>query len=348
MPGPPNKSKNNKYNIPFLGLFLDIFTDDVGAPQLEWVEKYGGIISYVGLFNSRRVFVADPKAIQHVFNTHSYNYPKSPRTVRLLSEILGFGVLLVEGDVHKKQRKMLNPAFSVKHIKEMVPLMCDPAELMANIWLERVDQSEGKSVEFDITTDLGRATLDIIGLAGFGYNFNALTEPNNELSVAYRDIFYTGTRLSQFMRAFVPYYTSLPTSSNTRIWGAVAAIDRVSTRLIAEKRAQALTKDPTFGPDGELIESRDLMSILIKGNESVGSLEDGKLTDTELKDQILTFLAAGHETTSVTVTWMLHVLSINPEIQTRVRNELLTEIGKPQAGKTPSYEALNALPYLNA
>ncbi|KAG0001911.1 hypothetical protein BGZ80_006056, partial [Entomortierella chlamydospora] len=288
IPGPPNKSKNNKYNIPFLGLFLDLLKEDAGVPQLKWVEKYGGIISYVGLFNSRRVFVADPKAIQHVFNTNSYNYIKNPRTVHLLSQIIGLGVLLVDGDVHKKQRKMLNPAFSVKHIKEMAPLMCIPAELMANIWLERVDQSEGKSIEFDITTDLGRATLDIIGLAGFGYNFNALTEPNNELSTAYRKILYTGSRLTQLMRLYVPYYTSLPTSDNNRRWEAIATIDRVSTRLIAEKRAQALTKDPTFGPDGELIESRDLMSILIKGNESVGSLEDGKLTDTELKDQILT------------------------------------------------------------
>ncbi|KAF9359184.1 hypothetical protein BGX26_012959 [Mortierella sp. AD094] len=348
MPGPPNKSKYNKYNIPFLGQFLDIFKGEVGAPQIEWVEKYGGIISYCGLGNSRRVFVADPKAIQHVFNTHSYNYPKTPRTVRLLSQVIGYGVLLVEGDVHKKQRKMLNPAFSIKHIKEMVPLMSIPSELMAKMWLERVDQSNEKGVEFDITTDLGRATLDIIGLAGFGYDFNALTDPDNELSIAYRELFYSTSNLSQLLRAFIPYYTSLPTPDNNRRWAAINAIDRVSTRLIAEKRAQALTEDPTVGPDGEQIESKDLMSILIRGNESVGSLEDGKLTDTELKDQILTFLAAGHETTSVTVTWMLHVLSINPEVQTRVRDEFLTEIGKPQAGKSPSYEALNALPYLNA
>ncbi|KAF8949002.1 hypothetical protein BGZ46_005247 [Entomortierella lignicola] len=348
IPGPPNKSKYNKYNIPFLGHMMDIFIEETGIPQINWVEQYGGLITYRGLFNSQRVFLADPKAIQHVFSSHSYSYPKNRRTVRILSEVLGHGVLLVEGDVHKKQRKMLNPAFSLKHIKEMVPIMAGPAELMAKIWVERVDQSTDNSVEFDITTDLGRATLDIIGLAGFGYDFKALTEPDNELSNAYRGLFGSDSRVTQFLRFFIPYFTHVPTKDNAKRWKSIKTIDRVTTRLIADKRAQAQNESPVIGPDGEQIESRDLMSILIRGNESVGSLEDGKLTEQELKDQILTFLAAGHETTSTAVTWMLHVLSINPDVQTRLRNELLSELGEPEAGKIPSYDALNALPYLNA
>ncbi|KAG0366608.1 cytochrome P450 [Gamsiella multidivaricata] len=346
IPGPPNESKYNKYHIPFVGNFLDILIEEAGVPHRRWIEEYGGLVRYRGLFNNQRILLADPKAIQHVFGTHSYKYPKPNRVVRILGQIIGRGVLLAEGDAHKKQRKMLNPAFGHKHIKDMVHIMAGPAAMLGKMWEERVDQAENKVAEFDITTDLGRATLDIIGLAGFGYDFQALTNPNNELSQAYCELFNTSSNIIQLLRAFIPIYVHIPFEHNRRRWRAIHSIDRVSTRLIAEKLAQALANEKA-GNDYEE-EGKDLMSILIRGNEQVGSLEDGKLTDQELKDQILTFLAAGHETTSVTVTWMLHVLSIYPEAQKRVRNELLTELGRPDENKPLTYDALNALPYLNA
>ncbi|KAG0212682.1 hypothetical protein BGX28_005878 [Mortierella sp. GBA30] len=213
------------------------------------------------------------------------------------------------------------------------------------MWEERVDQSDSKSVEFDVTTDLTRVTLDIIGQAGFGYNFKALTEPDNELSKAYDEIFNITSAMIEALRVYVPYYIDIPFEHNRRRWEANRIIDRISAQLINDKRTQANTK-ASDGQDEE--EGRDLMSILIRGNEQVGSLEDGKLTDEELKAQIRTFLAAGHETTSTTVTWMLHIFSTHPEVQRRVREELLTEIGRPSEGKSLSYDALNSLPYLNA
>ncbi|KAF9930074.1 hypothetical protein FBU30_000911 [Linnemannia zychae] len=344
IPGPPNKSKYNKYNLPFLGNFLDILREEAGVPHRRWIEEYGGIVCYGGLFNNRRILLADPKAIQHVFATNSYNYPKPRNLVRLLGEIIGHGVLLAEGDVHRKQRKMLNPAFSHKHIKEMVSIMSIPAELLGKQWEKRVGQSGETPFELDITADLGSCTLDIIGLSGFGYDFQALTNPDNEMSKAYRELFYGDTTLTQFLRFFLPYYNRLPTKENLNRQKAIDTINRVTVQIINEKRTLANTK--SCDED----DSKDLMSILIRGNEQVGSLEDGKLTDAELKDQIMTFLAAGHETTSVTVTWMLHIFSIYPEVQRKVRQEMLTHIGRPtETNKSPlSYDALNGLPYLAA
>lgn len=181
---------------------------------------------------------------------------------------------------------------------------------------------------------------------GFGYDFQALTVPNNELSRAYRELFESSSNLIQILRVMVPYYSYIPFKHNRIRKHAIRTIDRVTTRLIADKRAQAIANEM----DDE--NSKDLMSILIRGNEQVGSLEDGKLTETELKDQILTFLAAGHETTSVTVTWMLYIFSIYPEVQTKVRNEMLAHIGRPSSedGSHPTltYDALASLPYLGA
>jgi len=181
---------------------------------------------------------------------------------------------------------------------------------------------------------------------GFGYDFQALTVPNNELNQAYRELFESSSNFIQIFRMMIPHYIHIPFKHNRVRKHAIRTIDRVTTRLIADKRAQAIANEM----DDE--NSKDLMSILIRGNEQVGSLEDGKLTDTELKDQILTFLAAGHETTSVTVTWMLHIFSIYPEVQTKVRNEMLAHIGRPSSedGSHPAltYDALASLPYLGA
>ncbi|KAF9093149.1 hypothetical protein BGX27_001654 [Mortierella sp. AM989] len=347
IPCPPKKPQYNKYNIPFLGHIPEILSEAPGVPHLRWVEKHGGIVAYNGLFNSQNVVLVDRAAIQHVLNTHSYNYQKNPLVVRLFSPILGLGVAFVEGDVHKKQRKMLNSTFNVSHVKGMVSIMSTPAELIANMWLNRADQTK-EGTEFEISKDLGCATLDIIGLAGFGYNFKSLTESDDELSEAYREFFHMTSSIRQFLFIQFPLYAYVPTAANRRRSKAIETVNRVCTVLIAEKRAQAQAEKSNLGLDDERNESKDLMSILIKGNENVGSEQDGMLSDTELKDQIMTFLVAGHESTAVTMVWVLHALSRDPEIQTRLRNELLTEIGKPEAGKTPSYEALNALPYLNA
>ncbi|KAF9965356.1 hypothetical protein BGZ70_004998 [Mortierella alpina] len=328
IPGPPNSSKYNKYNLPFLGNFLDILREEAGVPHRAWIDQYGGLVCYRGLFNNQRILLADPKAIHHVFVTNSYKYVKAARTRRLLGQVTGYGVLLAEGDAHKKQRKMINPAFGLGHIKEMVRRFDG----------QNVDRAR-RSIQVK-----GDRTLDIIGQAGFGYDFRSLVNPDSELSQAYRELFEMTSNIVALLRIFLPFYVYIPFEHNRRRWRAIRAIDRVTSHLISEKKSNAISD--AFDSEDE--KARDLMSILIRGNEQVGSLEDGKLTDQELKDQILTFLAAGHETTSTTVTWMLHVFSTHPEVQKRVRDEMLSEIGRPAEGKTLSYDALNALPYLNA
>ncbi|KAF9107238.1 hypothetical protein BGX29_006924 [Mortierella sp. GBA35] len=335
IPGPPNKSKYNKYNIPCAGLFFDVLRQEAGVPYREWIEQYGGIVCYRGMFNTQNVLLADPQATQHVFRTHDYKYPKPDRVIRLMSSAIGKGLILVEGDVHRKQRKMIGPAFSHQNIKEMVPVMAVPAEYLA----------EGKSLELNVIHELGSCTLDIIGLAGFGFDFQGLTRPGNNLVKAYSEYFSSSTSIIQFFRHMIPHYNEIPFRHNLRRKESIRAVGRVTSQIIREKRAQATSKDRAEQDGG-----KDLMSILMRANEQVGSAEDGKLTDAEIKAQIVNFMAAGHETTSGAVTWMLHILSIHPEAQKKVRQEMLTHIGRPtETDRSPfTFDSLNALPYLSA
>ncbi|KAF9107237.1 hypothetical protein BGX29_006923 [Mortierella sp. GBA35] len=345
IPGPPNKSKYNKYNIPCAGLFFDVLRQEAGVPYREWIEQYGGIVCYRGMFNTQNVLLADPQAIQHVFGTHAYKYPKPDRVIRLMSSVIGKGLLLAEGDVHRKQRKMINPAFSHKNIKDMVPSMIVPAEYLAKMWEDRVDRSEDKSIELNIVPELSSCALDIIGLAGFGFDFQALTMPENDLVKAFSRLFGSSNVLGQFLRNMVPYYTLLPFKHNRERSDDAEAIDRVSDQIIREKRAQAIATNPSYKSEG-----KDLMSILMRANDKFGSLEVEKLTDAELKAQVTTFMAAGHETSSVTAAWMLHALSTHQDVQKKLRQELLAHFGRPSDdNRIPlTYDALSSLPYLNA
>ncbi|KAG0243614.1 hypothetical protein BGW41_001825 [Actinomortierella wolfii] len=348
-PGPPEP----KRLIPWLGHMVEILKEEAGVPHRRWIEQYGGLVRYKGLFNKERILVADSEAIHHVFSSHSYDYVKDKRVAQLLGPVIGHGILLVEGDIHRKQRKMLNPAFGHRHVKEMVPLMAGPAAKLAKLWTDRVRQAGSDGTEFFVDPDMSRVTLDIIGLAGFGYSFDTLTHPDNELSKAYSELFTSSNMLIQIARSLIPYYTYIPFYHNRVRWHAIKVINRVSTELIEDKRrrVQEEIKSGVIEDESSL-EGKDLMSILIRGNEMVGSLEGGKLTDKELKDQIMTFLAAGHETTSVLVTWALHLLSVNPDVQTQLRQELLDHIGPldPETFESSkvNYDALTSLPYLTA
>ncbi|KAF9094417.1 hypothetical protein BGX23_002137 [Mortierella sp. AD031] len=298
IPGPPNKSKYNRYNIPCAGLFFDVLRQEAGVPYREWIEQYGGIVCYRGMFNTQNVLLADPQATQHVFRTHDYKYPKPDRVIRLMSSAIGKGLILVEGDVHRQQRKMIGPAFSDQNIKEMVPVMAVPAEYLGKMWEDR-----------------------------------GLTRPGNNLVKAYSEYFSSSTSIIQFFRHMIPHYNEIPFRHNLRRKESIRAVGRVTSQIIREKRAQATSKDRAEQDGG-----KDLMSILMRANEQVGSAEDGKLTDAELKAQIVNFMAAGHETTSGAVTWMLHILSIHPEAQKKVRQEMISF----------TFDSLNALPYLSA
>ena len=110
IPGPPP-------DYFLLGNLVQIIKSEVGIPHFAWAEKYGGIVMYRGLLNKPRVFITDPKALQHVMSSSVYNYPKPPGFIQDLKPLLGSGILLAEGDVHKRQRKMMNPAFSFNNVK---------------------------------------------------------------------------------------------------------------------------------------------------------------------------------------------------------------------------------------
>lgn len=160
-----------------------------------WCEKIpnDGIIRYLDMFNTEFLLLVSPTVLAEVLVQKPYEFIKPSILVSGLGQILGVGVFLAEGEEHKKQRKNLMPAFAFRHIKELYPIFWSKSgELVQAMKVhgETGSRDSDKPVSsIDVKDWASRATLDVIGLAGLGRDFNAIKDPNNELIRTYKQIF---------------------------------------------------------------------------------------------------------------------------------------------------------------
>ncbi|GBB94344.1 hypothetical protein RclHR1_02340001 [Rhizophagus clarus] len=326
IPGPPSESLLH-------GNLKTIMSEEAGVPHIRWVKKYGKIIKFYGMFNKPNLFIADAKLLQEITLNRAYDFVKPLNAAGL--SLIGRGLVYAEGGDHKRQRKMANPAFTHNNVKEMVPSIVRVASTLKGSIEDEINSGE---TNINFTPYISKAALDIIGLVGFNYEFNSLTSPS-ELAIAYDSIFnspVTPLRIAlNLLSNYVPWIRKLPLEANIRFKNACAVTDRVSKRLVEERFKEA--------KNGELKE-KDLLSLLININNTLPVEE--KMTDEELKYQIMTFLFAGHETTAISTGWALYSLAQNPHAQDLLREELVKAF--PDKSKfNPTYDEINSLEYLN-
>ena len=183
-----------------MGQSMNLRRDPNGQADLyrTWSDQIPneGIIRYLDMFNSEILIPVSPKALAEVLVQRPYEFIKPPGLVTGLGKILGVGVFLAEGEEHKKQRKELMPAFAFRHIKELYPIFWSKSGelIQALISHSGTDYHDDDkcSANIDVKVWASRATLDIIGLAGLGRDFDAIKDPGNELILTYQKIFSPG------------------------------------------------------------------------------------------------------------------------------------------------------------
>ncbi|KAJ4336831.1 hypothetical protein N0V95_008497 [Ascochyta clinopodiicola] len=320
-----------------LGHFPRIFRDPTGEPQRDWIDTVPneGVIYYRNLFNSSRIFVTNPKALGEVLVQRNYEFVKPARIRKGLGRLLGVGILLAEGDEHKRQRKLLMPAFAFRHVKDLYPIFWGKSQEMTDRIIKTTEAATDGSVVIEIREWASRATLDIIGSAGMGKDFDSLRDPESELFTTYQRIFANnrGAQVVQIIMGMLPHWlaVNLPLKRNDEIGNAVGTIKKVSRDLIAAKRAEI--------ENGEKL-SHDILSV---------AMESGGFSDEDLVNQLMTFLAAGHETTASAMSWAVYCLCKHPETQQRLREELRSQLpALSDPSNSISSTDIDRLPYLNA
>lgn len=231
------------------------------------------------------------------------------------------------------------PAFSHRHIKDLYPIFWDKSVALARALEESIAQTAGQSSKvFDVADWLARTTLDILGAAGLGEEFDTLHHPDNKVCRAYRNVFEQrppqGALAMGLFLLREAFTTALHLPRNDSIAVATKTLTGVARQLIAGKRKTSAGKCKGDG--------RDIISV---------ALASESFTDSMLENHLLTFLAAGHETTATSMTWAIYALCLYPAVQQRLRAEVRQRLPHilddlPTAPMTA--ELLESLPYLHA
>lgn len=277
-----------------LGLHLRcVMTADVTRLRLAW--RTAWVVGSAPL--AYQVLVEDADA-----------FVKAPGLAQLGRPLLGRGLLTAEGDEHRRQRKLMAPAFAPRR-------MAGYAEVMAARAADAADRLR-PGATIDLAEAMMALTLDIVGRTLFDVDLAGEARAvADALTAAMQYIIDSIT-------APLPYSWPLP--RNRRLRRAVASLDEIVLRIIADRRARAADRG-------------DVLSILLEAKD-----DDGRgMSDRELRDEIMTLMLAGHETTANLLSWTWMALAEQPAVRARLDAELDAAL----AGRPPTFADLPRLPY---
>ncbi|KAJ6487726.1 cytochrome P450 [Mycena sanguinolenta] len=317
-----------------------------------WARSFGGLFKIkAALFHPDIIVATDHSAVHHIL-AHSDLYVKSPAFRPPIKNLLGKGVLWAEGDDWHRQRRILGHAFSTESVKEMTSAIYECAErlearLINLILLDNTAAEDGTC--FNIVPFLSACTLDIIGTVALSHSFSAQSARQTDTESDAAQIVASWSRhvdvgLKQFaflapivVRA-VPAVTKAPLPL-IQSQGVVKTIVQRIGRKILEREQAAFGKNTNSisskKPENCTSDGKDILSILLRGGQY------GKLSDEQILDNISTFTMVGHETTAASLAFILWELSRQPEIQNKLRAEIMS-------GRDLSYDDIQKLEFLDA
>ncbi|KAL4268124.1 cytochrome P450 family protein [Pleurotus pulmonarius] len=338
--GPPSPSW-------LLGNVLEMRSQaEIGDLEFAWVRQYGATFKTGACWGKDDIFTCDPRALQHIFQTSGYHYPKRSDIDQLARNILGKSIVSAVGDEHQRHSKIMSPAFSPEQLHSFLPLFQNTASRMAQKWKDLVQIGDRT---FNVSQWLSRSILDGTGVAAFDYQFGALESTQTPLFKSLENLFSdallypTGVDL-----LFTGLWEHIPTTilqwvveciptKETIRFRTFRGIARSISKGLIEEKASASLMDGT---------SRDLLSVLVRANLS----EDPKcqLDEDEMLSQMAAIILAGHETTASTLTWLLYELSRHPQDQNMMREEIRELRAKLPRGTEFTMSHLDSMTFTNA
>ncbi|SNX82878.1 related to Cytochrome P450 4F8 [Melanopsichium pennsylvanicum] len=283
-------------------------------------------------FGGETLHLADPYALNFVLSDID-KFQSDELRSSLIEFIVGNGIVTRYGDAHRRQRRLMSPAFTPAHIKDLTPVFCKYADLMSCKISEHLEVGDDGEKTIDWAEYLDCTMLDIIGMAGFNYPCMALEKgrAGSELSSAFNGVnqaaidFGLGRAIHLGLSAMLyPRAGTWPLSeANRRIQKVNTVMERITMGIVKDAKANVLRQ-------GEDIEGKkDLLSLLIKSN--LGAEKGERMTDKEIGGQIQTFMFAGYETSAVTTSWALYFLSRNHDVQDKLR-KIVSDVVKERRG----------------
>ncbi len=303
-----------------LGIVLALLARRESPNRLfEAAARAHGPVAHLRMAGDDVYLVSDPDLVTEVFLTHAREVMKG-RGLQATRPLLGNGLLTSEGEFHLRQRRLAQPGFHKQRIEAYAAQMVTEAQHRQAGW------SDGQRV--DMVEEMTSLTFAIVGRTLFDSDLSG-------------DAKTFGDTLAELMSGF----SQLSAIGNERIVRAlpqgrrllarVDDLDAVVQRMIDEHRA-----DLAAGK-----ERNDLLSWMIQAHDDESAATYGEsMTDSQLRDEVMTMVLAGHETTAMALSWAWWLLSTHPATMQRVVAELDDVLGTGDERRTPTFDDITALP----
>ncbi|MBF5042914.1 cytochrome P450 [Aggregicoccus sp. 17bor-14] len=299
---------------PLLGCLREMQKDPLTF-LVSQARAHGDVVQFP--IGPRRItLLVGPDAIRHVLQDNARGYDKQTPGFNVVRELLGQGLLTSEGDFWLRQRRLAQPAFHRQRLASFAHTMASEAQTLAEALLQRRGQGP-----FDVAEGLSRLALRVASLTLFGAEMDEEAAEVGRVLPEMQEL-----ANARIMNPLSPP-RALPTPGNRRADRAIATLDRVVHGIIAERRKQ--------GADARA----DLLSLLMEAQDA----DTGeRMSDVQLRDEVMTLLLAGHETSASGLTWAVALLSRHPDVRRRLQQEAAEVCA---GGRLPGVEDLPRLAY---
>ncbi len=276
---------------------------------LRCTREYGDVV-YLSALGVPLYLINHPDMIERVLVTNNRNFIKDKgMRIRSLRRLFGNGLLTSEGEFWIRQRRLAQPAFHRERIAAYGEVMVESTERMINNW--RAGETR------DIHQDMMHLTLEIVVKTLFGGDSSV---ESNDVGQAIDVI--ANHFASQSV--YVMPLSFLPTPGQLRLERAIKQLDKIIHQIIRMRR-------------DSLQERNDLLTLLLQAQDEDGS----RMTDRQLRDEVMTLFLAGHETTALALSWTWYLLAQHPEVESKLVNELKEALD----GRSPTVADLQRLRY---
>ncbi|KAG6865211.1 hypothetical protein C0991_004412 [Blastosporella zonata] len=325
----------------------------------ELVERFGGMVKVYGFFGDEQLYVSDPRALHSIVIKDQDAFEETAVFVETNKAIFGPGLVATIGEHHKKQRKIVNPIFSVTQLRQLTPIIYELSGV-----LEKESDSHiaatGESI-LDMSEWMSRVALETVGQTVLGYSFDPLDSPaNNAYTSAVKELIPTIFSLS-LVRQFAPFLSRLgppafrrklvdwiPNQAIQKVKGMSDVMHETALEILRRKRIDITQETEPESP--EAASAKDIISVLLRANNRATATE--KLSEAELTGQMTVLIFGAQDTTSSALSRILYLLSTHPDVQANVRDEVRARLSQQRAegdvsGRL-SYDEVMDLPLLDA
>ncbi|XP_074576943.1 protein LUTEIN DEFICIENT 5, chloroplastic-like [Curcuma longa] len=289
------------------------------ADQAFFIPLYDLFLTYGGIF--RLIFgpksfliVSDPQIAKHILKDNAKAYSKGI-LAEILEFVMGKGLIPADGEIWRVRRRAIVPALHQKYVAAMIKLFGEASYRLC----EKLDAAASDGEDMEMESLFSRLTLDVIGKAVFNYEFDSLSHDNGIVEAVYIALREAEMRSTSPIPTWeIPIWKDI-SPRQRKVSQALKLINSTLDDLIAICKKMVEQEELQFHEEYMNEQDPSILHFLLASGDDVSSKQ--------LRDDLMTMLIAGHETSAAVLTWTFYLLSKSPEVVAKLQNEVDSVLG---------------------